>query len=151
MRRRDIAEEMVSIKGREWRVTLRVPRVSVRTTGSGRVSGNHYPVLLQHLKAQNIQIDGRMCAQCIRHPINGSIFTLVLSAFFFFFFGVWVGGVEVMTGNLLVLVKSQVYERLHYFSALWRGTLCISLSCQCEQSGYFHSGITVITFPQRTL
>lgn len=41
------------------------------------------------------------------------------------FLGFWVGGVETMSGELLVLVKSQVYERLYYFSAAWGRALCI--------------------------
>lgn len=66
------------------------------------------------------------------------------------FFGFWVGGVKTMTRNLLVLVKSQVYERLCHFSAVWGGALCIFLSCHSEQSDYLHSNITIITFPERT-
>lgn len=48
MRRRDITEEMVSIKGkRKLTGDTKSLRVSVRgTTASGGVSDNHYPVLL---------------------------------------------------------------------------------------------------------
>lgn len=87
-----------------------------------------------------------MCAQCIRHPINGSVFTLLLSAFF----GFWVGVVEIMTGKLLVLVKSQVYEPLCFFSAAWRRALCIFLSCQLTKwlfSFKYHSHYISSTYP----
>lgn len=33
------------------------------------------------------------------------------------FFGLWVGGVETITGSVLVLVKPQVYEQLRFLSA----------------------------------
>lgn len=71
-------------------------------------------------------------------------------SFCLLFFVFWVGGVETMT-VMLVLVKSQVYEQLCRFSAVWGRALCIFLSCGCEQSAYFHSNIIVITFPQHPL
>ena len=70
-----------------------------------------------------------MCAQCIRHPINGSVFALSLSCFFWLLSGrCWNSDRR----NLLVLVKSQVYERLYYFSAARGRALCIFLSCRRE-------------------
>lgn len=153
MSRRDVAaaaaaEEMVAIKKAVSDGWHREPRVSVKN--------NKWRSLRQSLSAAFIASKSR------KHPDSWQSVSSVYKASHKWlrfspscclsFFGCWVGGVETMTGNLLVFLEkiSSLGTIILLLSSVSESTYCTFLSCRCEQSVFFHIQITTvpITFPQ---
>lgn len=76
-----------------------------------------------------------MCAQCIRHPINGSVFHS-LSVCFFWLLSGWCWNNDRKPASFWWNLK---FMNDYTTSQRRKRQLCIFLSCQCEQSDFFHS------------
>ena len=123
---------MVSIKGKEWRVTLRALCENNRKWWSLRQSLSSAFIASKGSKHsdrwQNVCSGYKTSHKWLRFHSLAVCFFWLLSGWR------W----KKMTGNLLVLVKTKFMSDYTTSQQCEVETLCILLSCQREQSDYFH-------------